>query len=296
MHGNKLERYITKTIAHIILIVAALAALIPFALIILASFTTESALIQYGYSLFPKEFSLDAYKVVMQSSGELVNAYIVTIFTTVVGTFLNVLVTIMAAYPMSRSDYKWQSKINFYFYFTMLFHGGAVPTYILISQYLHLKDNILVLIIPHLFSVWNCFLMRTYFKSTASSLWEAAEIDGAGQFRILFQIVVPTNVTGIATVTLFVLLGFWNQWYPCLMYMTRDKYITLQYFLSRVMSQISAMIKDAGVTAESMDLSDMPSETARMAMCVLAAGPMIFVFMFFQKYFTKGMNLGSVKG
>ena len=179
----------------------------------------------------------------------------------------------------------------------MLFSGGAVPSYILISNYLHLKNNILVLILPMLFNVWNTFLLRTYFSKIPSAMWEAAEIDGAGQFKVLFSVVVPMSVTGIATILLFVMLAFWNDWYLSLMYMSNERIITLQYFLSRMMSQIDSILKNQGTAlAGTIDISSMPSETARMAMCVLAAGPMIFVFLFFQKYFVKGLNLGSVKG
>ncbi|MBO5060367.1 MAG: carbohydrate ABC transporter permease [Clostridia bacterium] len=297
MIENKFQKILSKTIANIILIVVALSCLIPFVIIISASFTSEGEIIKHGYGMFPRGFTLDAYKMVMHSSGELLDAYAVTIYTTVVGSLLSVLMTIMAAYPLSRKDYKWQRIFNFYFYFTMLFSGGAVPSYILISNYLNLKNNILVLILPLMFNVWNTFLLRTYFQQIPSAMWEAAEIDGAGQFKILFQIIVPMSVTGVATILLFVMLAYWNEWYLCLMYMSNEKVITLQFYLSRVLSEIEDTVNNrSGTIAMNMDVSNLPNETARMAMCVLAAGPMMFVFMFFQKYFTKGLNVGSVKG
>ena len=297
MIENKVQKIVSVLFGHLILIIVSLSCLIPFLIILSASFTSESALVVHGYSIFPRDLTTNAYKIVMGNSQELMNSYKVTIFTTVVGSAANLLITIMAAYPLSRKDYKWNRIFSFYFYFTMLFSGGAVPSYILISNYLHLKNNIFVLILPMLFNVWNVFLLRTYFSKIPSSMWEAAEIDGAGQFKVLFSVVVPMSVTGIATILLFVMLAFWNEWYLSLMYMSNERIITLQYFLSRMMSQIDSILKNQGsALAGTIDISSMPSETARMAMCVLAAGPMIFVFLFFQKYFVKGLNLGSVKG
>ena len=176
----------------------------------------------------------------------------------------------------------------------MLFSGGAIPSYLLISQYLHLTNNILVLILPLCFSVWNCFILRTYFSKIPPALIEAAKIDGLNEISIFFRIIIPLSGTGIATIAVLVSMGYWNEWYNCLMYMTDENVITLQYFLYRTMSNIETMLKNKDIGI--MSLSEVPSETARMAMCVLATGPMVFIFMFFQKYFAKGINVGSVKG
>ncbi len=296
MIENKTQSLILKIIAHTLLLIVSLACLSPFLIIISASITSESSLIAHGYGLLPRDITFDAYDMIINNSKELVSAYGITIFTTAVGCVCSLLMIIMAAFPLSRLDYKWRTVINFYFYFTMLFSGGMVPSYILISQYLHLNNNILVLILPMMFNVYNMFLMRTYFKSIPAAMWEAAEIDGAGQFKILFTIVVPMSVTGIATILLFVMLAYWNEWYQCLMYMTNEKTITLQFYLQKIMSQVNAIKQNAELGYVVDDLSMLPDETARMAICVVAAGPMVFVFTFFQKYFTKGLNLGSVKG
>lgn len=297
MIENKLNVTIRKTIAHIFLAVVAFICLMPFLIIVSASISSESAINLHGYGIIPRDVTLSAYKTVMGTSTDLFRAYGITIITTIVGTLGAVLVAMLTAYPLSRKDYKWNRRISFYFYFTMLFSGGAVPSYILISNYLHLKNNIAVLILPMMINVWNIFLLRTYFSSIPASVHEAAEIDGANQYQILFKIIVPMSVTGIATIMLFTLLAYWNEWYLCLMYMTNDKMITLQYYLSSIMSQIEEILKnqESGL-AVGTDLSAMPSETARMAICVMAAGPMLFVFSFFQKYFAKGLNVGSVKG
>ena len=296
MIENKTQSLILKIIAHAVLLIVSLACLSPFLIIISASITSESALIAHGYGLLPRDITLEAYDMIVKNSKDLVGAYGVTIFITAVGCICSLLMIIMAAFPLSRMDYKWRTGLNFYFYFTMLFSGGMVPSYILISQYLHLTNNILVLILPMMFNVYNMFLMRTYFKAIPAAMWEAAEIDGAGQFKILFTIVVPMSVTGIATILLFVMLAYWNEWYHCLMYMTNEKTITLQFYLQKIMSQVNAIKQNAELGYVIDDMSVLPDETARMAICVIAAGPMVFVFTFFQKYFTKGLNLGSVKG
>lgn len=287
---------VVKIVSYVMLAVFALICIVPFMMIVSASLSGEGELAKYGYSVFPRGLTVSAYKMVLQNPNSLLNAYKATVFTTVVGSVLSVIVTSMLAYPLSRKDYKWRSAINFYVYFTMLFSGGAVPTYILITQYLNLRNNVWALILPLLVSPWNVFLMRTYFAQMHEALIEAAKIDGASEIRIFFMIVIPITVTGMATLFLLVALAYWNDWYQCLMFMTNDRIITLQYFLARVMSNIDSILKNSSSMGTAVDLSVLPSETTRMAMCVFAAGPMIFVFMFFQKYFVKGISVGSVKG
>ncbi len=287
--GNK--HIIVNIISYIILAFVALCCIVPFMIVISASFSSEPSLIKFGYSILPKDFSLDAYKVVFYNSRSLVNAYKITIFTTAVGSVLSILIISLTAYPLTRKEYKPRKAVSFYLYFTMLFSGGAIPSYILITQYLHLRNNVLVLIIPQLVNVWNIFVLRTYFASIPTALIEAAKIDGANEFMTFFRIVMPMSVTGIATILLLTVLTYWNEWYACLMYMTKEQNITLQYFLQRTMNNI-----DMSNTSVLNDMSEVPMESARMAMCVLASGPMIFVFMFFQKYFAQGINVGSVKG
>ena len=284
---------VIKTISYLILAMVVVICVYPFFMIVSASFSTESSLIREGYGFLPREFSLTSYKYVMSNGETLFNSYMITILTTVIGSALSLLVTAMTAYPLARKSYSLRNKVSFFLYFTMLFSGGTIPTYILISQYLRLTNNILVLIIPMLVSVYNVFIMRTYFAQISDAVIEAAKIDGAGEYYILFKIVMPMSITGLATMLLLISLSYWNQWYACLMYMTTDKKITLQYYLYRTMSNIESILKSNNV---SLQTTEMPSETARMAMCVLGAGPMVIVFMFFQKYFVHGISVGSVKG
>ncbi len=295
MVEKKTSKYLITGVSYIYFIILALVCIIPFVILISASFSDEMLLVDTGYGILPKGFTLDAYRIVFSNSDALVRAYIVTIVTTAVGSVLCTLIMSMVAYPLTRSSYKPRNAVSFYIYFTMLFGAGAIPSYMLITQYLHLKDNILVLIIPALFTPYHTFVLRTYFSQIPDGVIEAARIDGASEWGTFFRIVLPMSVTGVVTILFLQILTFWNQWYACLMYITDDNLITLQYYLQRVMSNVDQMLKnqELGITTS---LGTIPSETTRMAICIIAAGPMMFVFTFFQKYFTKGMTVGSVKG
>ncbi len=292
-----LKKFKIETLfAYIILVAAALICLIPLLIVVSASFSDGMDLLRNGYSVFPRIFSLEGYKIIFQNPGMLKNAYITTIASTAIGTVLSLAFTAMAAYPLSRSDYKWRGRISFYFYFTMLFSGGMIPTYILISQYLNLRDTFWVLIIPNLLNIWNVLVLRTYFSQVSMSVIESAKIDGASEFRTFLTIVIPMSQVGIATIGFLIGMRFWNDWYTSFMYMSNNKYITLQYFLQQTMSHVQSMLEASNNGTAMIDPNTLPSETVRMGMCVLAVGPMLFVFMFFQKYFTKGISLGAVKG
>ena len=286
---------IIKGISYLVLALVVICCIAPLLIIVSASFSDESLLASQGYGFLPKGFNTTAYKYIFHNGSTLFRAYGVTIVTTAVGSFLNLMVTAICAYPLARKDYKFRSKVSFFLYFTMLFNGGTVPTYILISQYLHLRNNVLVLILPQLMGVYNVFIMRTYFSQIPTALIESAKIDGAGEYRILFSIILPLAKTGLATMLLLISLTFWNQWYPCLLYMSDDRYITLQYYLARIMSNIEAVLKNSQ-SGLNVDISALPNETARMAICVLGVAPMVIIFTCFQKYFVKGINVGAVKG
>ena len=286
---------IIKGISYLILALVVITCIAPLVIIVSASFSDESLLASQGYGFLPKGFNTTAYKYIFHNGSTLFRAYGVTIVTTAVGSFFNLMVTAMCAYPLARKDYKFRSKVSFFLYFTMLFNGGTVPTYILISQYLHLRNNVLVLILPQLMGVYNVFIMRTYFSQVPTALIESAKIDGAGEYRILFSIILPLAKTGLATMLLLISLTFWNQWYPCLLYMSDDRYITLQYYLARIMSNIETVLKNSQ-SGLKVDISALPNETARMAICVLGVAPMVIIFTCFQKYFVKGINVGAVKG
>lgn len=295
MIEKKRVKFGISFLAHFLLILTTAACLIPFLVVISASFSDNIELLIKGYGLLPKGFSLSAYKLVFANGDVVGNAYILTIVTTAIGSVLSVLLIALAAFPLSRRDYVWKKFFNFYFYFTMIFSGGAISGYLWTTQTLHLRNNPLVLILPMLISANNIFLMRTYMSKISPELIEAAKIDGANEFMTFFRIVIPMSTVGLATIFVMTALGYWNQWYASLMYLD-DNYITLQYYLIRVMNNIDSILKSQNSQAASVDISKLPSETTRMAMCVVSAGPMIFVFAFFQKYFVSGIALGSVKG
>lgn len=296
MIENKTSQNIHKMLGYIFLSIAAVLCALPFIIVASASFSDEAMLAVNGYSIIPQGFTLDGYAQAFKHSGKLFSSYATTIFVTAVGGTLSTLLTAMTAYPLSRNNYRFRKATNFFIYFTMLFNGGAIPSYILISQYLQLKNNILVLILPMMVNAWNVFMLRTSFAQIPSAVIEAAKIDGASELKTFFSVVLPMSVTGVATIFLLVALAYWNEWYYSLMYMTNEKVFSLQYYLSKTMSNIDEILRNQQGGSILTETANIPSETTRMAMCVLAAGPMMFAFMFFQKYFVGGITVGSVKG
>ena len=268
-----------------------------FLLILGSSFSSQKAINQYGFSVIPKEFSLDGYSRVFLNVGSVLQSYWITFLTTILGTIIGLLVTALMGYVLSRDDYPYRRIVSFYCYFTMLFSGGLVPTYMLVANWLHLKNTIWALILPSCVSVWNMMLIRSYFKSLPYSLIEAAKIDGMSEFGIFFKIVVPLSKPAFATIGLFYALSYWNQWYSSLLYTDDKKFVTLQYLLMKIMKSIeflnSEALASSGLTLMGLDA---PTHNVRMAMCIVVAGPILLVFPFFQKYFVKGLNVGAVKG
>lgn len=293
--NSKKRSAITKLVLNGILGVFAVCIIIPLLYIIAVSLTNDGDLMEYGYRLIPKKISLDAYSYILKSPKMILNAYKVTIFVTVIGTLLSLLITAMLAYSISRKDYRYRKITSFIVYFTMLFNGGLVPWYILISQYLGMRDKIWVLIVPYLINAWYVLLMKGFMQSLPMEMFESAKVDGASEYRIFFQIVLPLSKPGLATVGLFISLAYWNDWWLSLLFINDNKLIPIQSMLNKIMSNIS-FLSSGLATSVNIDVSQFPNESARMAMCALAAGPMLFVFPFFQKYFVKGLTVGSVKG
>ena len=290
MKKKKISQYICSTI----IVLISLIFIVPFLCVLSASFTSEMALKMNGYSIIPSEFSLSAYSFIFENNlDELLSSYGVTIFVAVVGTILGLVFMCGIAYPISRRDFKYKNIISFFIYFTMLFSGGTVSKYIVISNYLHLTDTIWVLILPLMLSAWNIFLLRTYFSAVPNEIVESARIDGLKELGIFTKMILPLSMHGIATVGLFTLLMYWNEWYTSMLYMNNDKIISLQYMLVKLLNNVKFLTKNASGIASTEII---PEKNIRMATCILAAGPMVMVFPFFQKYFVKGIMVGSVKG
>lgn len=279
-------------VCHVFLALFAVICLFPFLLVISASFTDEYTLLWEGYKLFPSKLSTSAYQLVLRTS-QLGSGYLVTIFITVAGTLASLLVTSMMSYALSVRKLRIRNKIAFFVYFTMLFSGGMVANYLLITKYLHLKDNILVYILPSLISPWNMMLLRNFFATIPESLAESAKIDGANDMTILMKIVLPIAKPGLVTIGLFYALSYWNEWFKAMMYMDKDNLITLQYLIMKILRNINFANTVAGSIGVSVNV---PAYTSRMATLVVTIGPIVFLYPFLQKYFVKGLTVGGVKG
>lgn len=293
---NKNKRNMKMIFVHMVFIVICLLCIIPFITVITISITSEHHLNDFGYSVFPKMVDFTAYKYIFNNPMQIVNAYKISIIVTVIGTFVGVLMMSMTAYCLARKNFKLRKQFMFYIFFTMLFSGGMVPSYILITQYLKLGDTISVMILPTLVNVFHIILLRTFMQKLPPSLFESAKLDGASELTIYFKIALPLSTPSLATVALLSSLGRWNDWYTPLLYIRNDSLSPLQYMLYKMMADIQFITNNLQNVPENMlNTHLLPSESARMAMCVLAAGPMMFVFPFFQKYFVKGLVVGSVK-
>ncbi len=296
MVGSKKSAFLSNFIINLIFILVSICCVVPLLYIVSASLTSEVSLSTEGYSLIPGEFSVRAYEYIFQSPKQLINSYMVTIGVTVVGTFFSLLFTSMLGYVIARKDFKFHGLLSFLTLFTLLFNGGMVPTYILLNNYYHLGDTIFALILPYIIMPWHVFLMKGFFGDTPMSLIEAAKIDGASEVGIFFRIIIPISKPAFAAVGLFIAFTYWNDWWLSLMYINDATLNSLQYYLYRIMNNIQFLITTMQAGNVSIDISNLPNESARMALCVLAAGPMLFIFPFFQKHFVKGLAVGAVKG
>ena len=291
--NNKVEQVVLHTIFILLCIIAAA----PFLLLISSSITEESTLLQYGYSFFPKKVSFYAYEYLFQSGGKIIRGLGLSVLVTIVGTACSILMTVMFAYPISRKELPHRNLFSFLVFFTMLFNGGLVPTYMMYTQIFHIKNTIWALIIPSLLmNAFYIIMMRSFFVSNIpDSLIEAARIDGAGEFRILFRIVLPLSKPMLATLALMVGLGYWNDWMNSLYYITDDSLYTLQAILNNIITSITFLQSSTMGSVASAGAA-MPSTGIRMAIAVVGVIPVLVIYPFFQKYFVKGIVVGGVKG
>lgn len=288
-----------QIILNIIFILMCALVIFPFILLVSTSLSSESDIVKCGYSVIPRHIDFSAYRYVFKNPASILQAYKTTAIFSFASMFLNVLFMSMIAYPLSKKDLKGKNFISFYLYFTMLFGGGLVPTYILNTQYLHLDDTIWIYILPGLINPWYVFMMRTFFQGLPEEVFESAKIDGASQYGIYLRFVLPLSKPVLATVALFTFLGQWNNWYTSMLYINvRQDLVSLQYLLQRIMQNIKLIQEFDPILSNQIKVSlqDLPSETVRMAMAVIVAGPALVIFPFFQKYFTKGLTVGAVKG
>lgn len=296
MRRNKLT--VSRALIHLLFILMCASFIIPMIYVISISLSDEQALTQFGYRLFPKVVSTRAYMHIFQNPTQLLNSYKTTIFFSLVGSTASLLVMALVAYSLSRSNFVLRKPITFFIFFTMLFGGGTIPSYILNTQYLGLANNIMVYILPSLASAWYIIIMRTFFSQLPQSLVESAKIDGASELRIFFQIVFPLSKPVLATVFLMTLLNKWNDWYTSLLYIRDTNLYSLQYMLQKILRE-AEFVKSMSALGVNLNMdmqASVPTEPVRFAMVIVAAGPMLVVFPFFQKYFTRGLTVGAVKG
>lgn len=291
---NSISTKVFNGVGYLFITFLALACLLPVMMLVSGSFTAEGYIRMNGYSLLPRDFSLEAYRTLLQYPEQIVRAYGVSIYITLIGTVVGLLLNTMTAYVISRKDFKYRNYISFFFYFTTLFNGGMVCTYIFFIQYLHLKDNLWAVILPGLTNVFYMLVMRSFVSDIPTALIESAKIDGAGEFRIFVRIVLPLLKSGLATIGLFIALGYWNDWYNAMLYLNSSEKFPLQYMLYNMLQQaqvIGLIAAKAGIAGENL-----PTHSLKLAMAVMATGPIILLYPFVQKYFVKGITIGAVKG
>ncbi len=286
-----------RLVATVLLAIFAVIALLPIILIVIASVTEEKALLSNGYSYFPKAFSLNAYYYMIKQGMTILRAYGITVSVTVIGTIISVILTTMLAYPMSRKSFKYRNILSFFVFFTMLFNGGIVSSYMMWSNIFHIKNTIWALIIPsYLVTAFNVFLVRNYYSNNVpDAIIESAQIDGATEICIFRKIIVPLSVPVVATISLFTALIYWNDWVNGLYYITDSKYFGIQNLLIKIMNNVQ-FLKSGSSNLLGVGNIELPGTSVRMAMAVIGILPIILIYPFIQKYFIKGVIVGAVKG
>lgn len=288
----------SNIVVHILLGLLALFCVLPLIFVISISFSDETDLIKNGYSMIPREFSLEAYKMILEEPTQLVRSYMVSIFVSIVGSISALTISSMIGYVLTRKDFRASRFITFMIFFPLLFQAGLVPFYIYVVKFLKMKNSIAILIIPYLIIPWLVLLLKGYMAQIPKSVIESGWLDGASEVSIFFKIIAPMSKSGLATVGLFYLLTFWNDWWLSLLFITEDAKMPLQLLLQRILSNAEFLRSSMFQTgaAAGVDISNLPGDTARMATALLVSGPVLVIFPFFQRYLVKGLTVGSIKG
>ena len=289
---------ISQIFINFFLILVSLTCIIPFLLLFMASITDENAIVKYGYSLIPHKISFYAYEYLQSNAFSILRAYGITIFVTVIGTVCSLLIMALLAYPLSRKGMPFSKTITFIVFFTLLFNGGLVPTYLVYTRVFNLNNNVFALIVPYLLvRAFYVLLMRTFFTMTIpESLIESATIDGAGEWYIFFKIVSPLALPVLATVGLFQTVNYWNDWFNGFIFLTNTKLYSIQVLLNRILLDIQFLSTNAVSSTGSETAAQLPIQSVRMALAVLGVLPILIAYPFFQKYFVKGLTVGAIKG
>ena len=286
---------LTKIIAYTIVGLFSLVCLYPLLLTVTVSLTPEDVINRDGFRLIPRDLTLDTYTYIFAHSGaRILKSYGITTFITVAGTLTSMLVTCMIAYAISLREMKYRNVIAFICNFTSIFSAGLVPWYVVCVNWYGLRNNILGMILPPLFGVWNMFLMRTYFKAISPSLYDAAKIDGAGHWTIFFRIALPLSTTALLTVGMMYALTYWNDWWHALMFIDNRDLYPLQYYLYSIISNVNAVSSGRIPSGAAANIR-LPAETVKMAVTIITIGPILFLYPFIQRYFVQGIMMGAVK-
>ena len=285
--------YVIRGIGYVLITIFALASIFPFLIILGTSFETEDNIISYGVSLIPKTFTTGAYELVIKG-GTIWASYGLTIVLTLIGTTVGLFICAMTGYALQRRDFPFRNAISFFIYFTSLFQAGLAPYYLLMTQTYHLNNTYWAVLLPLMVSSWLIILMKNFAKSVPHELTESGKIDGAGDFRIFLSIVLPMLKPGLATVGLFLALGYWNEWYQSSLFLQNMDVLPLQYRLYKIVNEAQSLKNS--VAAQYVTVSNLPTESLKMATAMMTTGPIIFLYPFVQRYFIGGITVGAVKG
>lgn len=287
----------TNALLLVLLSIFVVLCVMPVLLVVIVSFSSEQSIYLKGYSFFPAEFSLEAYQFFLSLGDQIFRSYGITLFVTVFGTLFSLTVTTMFAYVLSRPDYRYGKIITFLMLFTMLFNGGMVPSYMVNTQILGLKDSVWALIFPMSLNAFYVIVLRTFFRSIPMEMIEAAHIDGAGEFRTFIKIVLPLSKPGVATIGLFTVIAYWNDWFLGMLYIFETKKYPIQTLLQSMQNSLEALTQSSANALEYAEMAkNAPTDSGRMALTVLVVLPVMLAYPFFQKYFVKGLTVGGVKG
>lgn len=287
----------TNPFILIILTLFSLACIIPFWLILTVSISDENYVTRNGYSFWPRDLDFVAYHYLIEDGEKIIRAYGISIIVTIIGVAVSLFITSALAYTLSRREFPLRNALSFYVFFTMLFSGGLLPWYLVYTRFLHVQDTLFALILPGLIGGFNVFIIRTFFtNSIPPSLVDSAQIDGASEYRIYFGIILPLSLPVMATIGLFTIVSYWNDWFTSLVFIQNENLYSLQYLLNKTLMNAAFLQAIANKAYSSTAKVAQPLESIRMAMAMIAVGPMILVFPFLQKYFIKGLTVGAVKG
>ena len=289
------SQVVISVVTYILVTLFCIMCILPFWMIISSSFATEDSIRRSGFTLWPTDFSTYSYELLFRSPDQMIGAYAVTIGLTVVGTLIGLFIVSMTGYALQRRDFPYRNGIMFYIYFTSLFSAGLVPFYLLITNLLNLRDSYFAILLPLLMSPWLIVLMKNFVKAIPHEITESGKIDGAGDFRIFYSLILPNMKPALATIGLFLALSYWNEWYFSSLFLTtKVEYRPLQYHLYNVINKV-ASLKNS-IAGSNVVITDLPGETLKMATAVIATGPIILLYPFVQKYFVAGLTVGAVKG